>query len=157
MKTIHKMTLSATLFTIGLVMTFGMVCNAQETLCALDGDHVNYEGNLRKGIPVVTFNKLEELPVEYARLLPLEVYFHWAKAHNAKQEASVVRTFDTDASVLESISASTGRIPATRGVTTSSLGGQFSSTTVNKAVIRNVTQPRYNKPITIYNPYFKGE
>jgi len=151
------MTLATALFTIGLVMAFGMVCNAQETICDLDGDHVRYSGTTVNGVPMIVFKELTDVPVEYARRLPNEVYFHWARAHNAMVLAAVKRSHDHSASVIQSIATYNGQAPATRGLTVRTAGGVSSGSSYNRTVFREVTQPTYHGPVTIYNPYFKGK
>jgi len=148
------------LFVLALLLGLAVaaVCDAQETASFLDGTHLKYTGPQdAHGVPILEVQDFRDVTHDYAKLLPPELYYHWALAHNAREEARVHRSMGIDASVISSSSSVTGRMPPSRGITSSSNGGRFNANAQSKTVTRYVRPQVYGKPSMIYNPYFKGK
>lgn len=95
----------------------------------------------------VRFESLADMPHDFAKYLPDETWYWWAKMHNAKQY---------------------GNLPAYRNViqiegddyySSSSTSPDFSPSSSDqlrsRTTIYNFTEPIPRGPVTIYNPYFR--
>lgn len=132
---------------------------AEDTTPSLDGTLVRIGGPKdANGVPVVEVEDFRDLPHDYAKRLPPELYYWWALAHNQRQVARTpapshgVLQIDENHSII-------GTTPSFRrpglGVGVRSGSNRVNVNGRNRTTIRYFPPQTGSGPAIIYNPYFR--
>jgi hypothetical protein len=128
---------------------------AEETTKSLDGTHVKFTGPTDdNGMPVVEIEDFRDLPHDYAKRLPAELYYWWALAHNERQAARAPATQHGVLQIQEDYSI-IGSTPRSQGYYGRSSGGRFNANSSRKTTQRYFPPQTGSGPVMIYNPYFR--
>jgi hypothetical protein len=142
------------LFVLTWVMA-GSFCDGEETTPHLNGTLVQIGGPKdANGVPVVVVEDFRDLPHDYAKRLPLELYYWWAKAHNQRQAARTPATTHGVLQIQEDYSIM-GTAPPTPTWNGRSRGGRFNANSSRTTTQRYFPQQTGSGPAMIYNPYFR--
>lgn len=128
------------LVSLGIFVGFA---KGENFLPYLNGAYIEYTGDSDKdGYLTIQINDFRDLPYDYAKQLPPEVYYWWALEHNIRQEEKVVRSSSSVFQIRENTSVIDTKShfwPGRNGTTT----------------FRSFNSQISNGPVTIYNPYFR--
>lgn len=115
---------------------FATTAVAEDIRLYLGGNSTQYVGPTKNGSPVVVIEDFKLLPYDYAKRLPPELYYWWARAHNARQYQRGTLSSPGVLRIRDNISYGKG---------------YYKGETQYQSFDRRSS----NGPATIYNPYFR--
>lgn len=99
----------------------------------------------------VKFKSLADVPHDFAKHMPPEMYYWWAKAHNARQYEGIQSQPSKNYRITTS-----GNLYDSRSYRSNRRGRRYGSLNYNSQTFtREFGTTNTRGPVTIYNPYFR--